>query len=74
MPPVGEGCKAISRGGDSLGEVVVSIKEKEDTEEVQGRGASTDIIEASALAYLSAINRLWLMKKQKGRKVTRVHL
>lgn len=57
--------KAVSMGGDSMGEVTVSIKEKEDADEVKGRGVSTDIIEASALAYISAINRLHL-KKSKG--------
>jgi len=65
--------KAVTRGGDSLGEVTVSIKEKENTPEIQGRGTSTDIVEASALAYISAINRLWIMKKQKETK-PEVHL
>ncbi len=56
--------KAISKGGDSMGEVTVSIKEKEDSQEIKGRGASTDIIEASAMAYVEAINRLLLVRKQ----------
>lgn len=65
--------QAVSKGRDSLGEVAVTIKAK-GTPEIQGKGASTDIIEASAMAYISAINRLWLMKKQKSKKVPRVHL
>ncbi|MFC2062051.1 2-isopropylmalate synthase [Elusimicrobiota bacterium] len=60
--------KAVSRGRDSLGEVTIIIKEKEGSEQIHGRGASTDIIEASALAYISALNRLWILKKQKGTK------
>jgi 2-isopropylmalate synthase len=66
--------KAVTSGGDSLGEVVVSIKEKEEAPQIQGRGSSTDIIEASALAYLSAINRLYIMKKQKKKRLPGVHL
>ncbi len=58
--------KAVSRGGDSLGEVTIRIKEKEASGEIQGRGSSTDIIEASALAYISAINRLKVLKSGKG--------
>jgi len=47
--------QAITGGKDAVGEVRVRIK-GEDTL-VSGRGASTDIIEASAKAYLNAINR-----------------
>jgi hypothetical protein len=39
------------------------------TEWVSGRGASTDIIEASARAYLNAVNRhLNMAKKTRKRK------
>lgn len=47
---------AVTSGKDALGEVSVRIKAK--GKEVMGRGASTDIIEASAKAYVSAINKL----------------
>jgi 2-isopropylmalate synthase len=57
--------KAVSRGGDSMGEVIVTVKENEEAAEIKGRGASTDIIEASARAYLAAINRLQILKSQK---------
>ncbi|MEA3506946.1 MAG: 2-isopropylmalate synthase [Elusimicrobiota bacterium] len=57
--------KAISRGGDSMGEVTVRLKEDEPSPEIQGRGASTDIIEASARAYVAAVNRLMILKKQR---------
>ncbi len=56
--------KAVSKGGDSMGEVTVSIKEDDESKEISGRGVSTDIIEASALAYISAINRLHIIRKQ----------
>ncbi len=57
--------KAISKGGDSMGEVTVRLKEDDASEEIHGRGASTDIIEASALAYVAAVNRLMILKKQR---------
>ncbi len=50
------GLRAVSKGKDAMGEVTVKIKFK--GEVVKGRGASTDIIEASAKAYINACNRL----------------
>ena len=47
---------AVTKGTDALGEV--SVKLRRGGVEVVGRGTSTDIIEASAKAYLSAINKL----------------
>ncbi|WNR43708.1 2-isopropylmalate synthase [Paenibacillus roseipurpureus] len=48
--------KSVSHGKDALGEVHVVLKQ--DNISVQGRGISTDILEASAKAYLDAVNRL----------------
>jgi len=48
--------QAVSRGKDALGEVHLRIKAK--GKEISGRSSSTDIIEASAKAYLDAINKL----------------
>ena len=50
------GLRAITAGKDALGEVTVRVRLK--SREVFGKGASTDIIEASARAYLNAVNRL----------------
>ncbi|MEG2361128.1 MAG: 2-isopropylmalate synthase [Christensenella sp.] len=47
---------AVSHGEDALGEVVVKVSSENRT--VTGRGLSTDIIEASMLAYINAINKL----------------
>ena len=47
---------SISEGKDALGEVVVKLKNGEDT--VTGRGLSTDIIESSILAYINGINKI----------------
>jgi 2-isopropylmalate synthase len=48
--------RAVTSGKDAQGEVTVRIEEGGMT--INGRGASTDIIEASAKAYLHAINKL----------------
>ena len=58
--------QAITGGKDALGEVNVKLIVKK--EEVCGRGASTDIIEASAKAYLNAVNRI-LFKKEKSKGI-----
>ena len=48
--------QSVTSGKDALGEVTVKLGAKGKVE--HGRAASTDIIEASSKAYLSAINRL----------------
>jgi 2-isopropylmalate synthase len=53
---------SITGGTDAQGEVTVRLEEGGRT--VLGRGSSTDIIEASAKAYIHALNRLQ-MKKDK---------
>jgi 2-isopropylmalate synthase len=52
---------SITGGTDAQGEVTVRVSEGERT--VVGRGSSTDIIEASAKAYINALNRLHLKEK-----------
>jgi 2-isopropylmalate synthase len=47
---------SITGGTDAQGEVTVRVTDGDQT--VVGRGASTDIIEASAKAYVNALNRL----------------
>ena len=60
--------RAVTSGKDAQGEVTVRIEEGGFT--INGRGASTDIIEASAKAYLHAINKL-VRAKQTRAKVKR---
>jgi 2-isopropylmalate synthase len=48
--------RAVSQGKDALGEVTVKV-DFGNKEITTGKGASTDIIEASARAYLNAVNR-----------------
>jgi len=56
---------SITGGTDAQGEVTVRLSEGDRT--VIGRGSSTDIIEASAKAYIHALNRL-SMKWEKVRE------
>jgi 2-isopropylmalate synthase len=48
--------RAVSQGKDALGEVTVKV-DFGNKDVVTGKGASTDIIEASARSYLNAVNR-----------------
>ncbi len=48
--------RAVTSGQDALGEVTVKVRENGTA--YVGRGLSTDIIEASALAYIHAVNKI----------------
>lgn len=62
------GVKAITGGTDAQGEVVVTISDGGKT--VRGSGSHTDILVASAMAFLSAINRLeYYQTKKAGRGI-----
>lgn len=54
--------KAITKGQEAQGEVTVRIAKGD--KEVTGRGISTDILEASAKAYLDAISKMDDIKKE----------
>lgn len=55
--------RAVTSGKDALGEVGIRLKAQ--NKEVSGRGSSTDIVEASAKAYIDAINKVVYKKKKK---------
>ena len=64
--------RSVSEGKDALGEVTIKADFGEG-ELVTGKGASTDVIEASAKAYLNAVNRhLYADRKPKSKKGKRV--
>jgi len=56
--------RAVTGGKDAMGEVSVRIRHR--GTEVAGRGTSTDVIEASAKAYVNAVNRLLFVKGKAG--------
>ena len=60
--------EAVTSGKDALGEVSVKVESEKNV--AIGRGSSTDIIEASAKAYLNAINKL----ASKNKKSQGLHL
>ncbi len=60
---------AVTEGKDAQGEVVVSAEFEECGYDVTGRGSSTDVVVASAEAYLNAMNRYLSRKDQKAEKV-----
>ncbi len=53
--------KSVTEGIDAIGEVLIRIESQGVT--YTGRGADTDIIVASAKAYINALNRLLAFKK-----------
>ena len=48
--------RAVTSGTEAMGEVTVQLEEE--GRKVLGRGASTDVIEASARAYIDGLNKL----------------
>jgi 2-isopropylmalate synthase len=56
---------SVTAGIDALGEVTVRLQDKETMRIVVGRSANTDIIVASAQAYVNAMNRLESFKGTK---------
>ncbi|HIG27676.1 MAG TPA: 2-isopropylmalate synthase [Verrucomicrobiales bacterium] len=61
--------RSVSQGKDALGEVSVKV-DFGDGELIAGKGASTDIIEASARAYLNAVNRVLSASGKRKKKST----
>ena len=64
--------KSVTDGADALGEVRVLLRQGDYT--ANGRGVSTDILEASARAYVDAMNRLIDKRKAPPRRRDNVTL
>lgn len=67
--------KAVSKGEDAVGDVTVKIQFEGLDRLVTGKGASTDVLHGSALAYIDAVNkakvRLDMKKHDAGQEVIR---
>ncbi len=50
--------RSVSQGKDAQGEVTLELEVESDDRTFRGRAASTDIIEASAEAYINAVNAI----------------
>jgi 2-isopropylmalate synthase len=59
--------RAVTSGTEAMGEVTAQLEE--DGRKVVGRGASTDVIEASAKAYIDGLNKLADLKLKHDRAV-----
>jgi 2-isopropylmalate synthase len=59
----GYSLRAVTGGKDAVGEVVVTVRSGDLS--AVGRGASTDVVEASIQAYLHAVNKL-VQRRQDG--------
>jgi 2-isopropylmalate synthase len=57
--------RSVSQGKDALGEVTVKV-DFGDKELVTGKGASTDVVEASVRAYINALNRYVSANRESG--------
>lgn len=49
---------SVSEGKDALGEATVKLASPEDGRTMTGKGISTDVLEASLIAYINATNKL----------------
>jgi 2-isopropylmalate synthase len=65
------GIRAITSGKDAMGEVSLSVRA--DGFQQTGRAASTDILEASARAYLVAVNRIAKRLESKALEAKKLH-
>jgi 2-isopropylmalate synthase len=59
---------SVTGGGDALGDVVIQLQA--DGHTASGRGLATDIVEASARAYLNAVNKLVRLRDRAPRERT----
>jgi 2-isopropylmalate synthase len=56
--------RGVTQGKDAQGEVTLELEVESDDRSYRGRAASTDIVEASALAYLNAVNAIQTHKER----------
>jgi len=60
--------RGVSQGKDAQGEVTLELEVESGDRSFRGRGVSTDIIEASAEAYLNAVNGITTRKDRDGQR------
>jgi len=62
---------SVTGGSDALGAVTVTVEAE--GRKVSGRGVATDVVEASARAYLNAVNKL-VRLRERGDEVREVEI
>ncbi|WP_283804928.1 2-isopropylmalate synthase [Calditerrivibrio nitroreducens] len=60
--------QAVSAGKDAQGEVSLTVEFEKSGYDISGKGYSTDIVQASALAWINALNR-YLTRKNIGKSL-----
>jgi 2-isopropylmalate synthase len=63
---------SVTSGGDALGAVVVQLIV--DGHKATGRGVATDVVEASARAYLNAVNKIVRLRERGAPTEDRAHV
>jgi 2-isopropylmalate synthase len=61
---------SVTGGVDALGDVIIQVEA--DGQRVSGRGVSTDVVEASARAFLNAVNKLVRVRARNEERATDV--
>ncbi len=61
--------KSVTEGIDSLGEVIIRVQDNDTNKIYSGHSAKTDIILASANAYLTAINRYFARRESSQQQI-----
>jgi 2-isopropylmalate synthase len=56
--------QSVTAGIDAIGEVTIRLQQEDQKRIYSGHAANTDIIVASAQAYLNALNRLYADQNQ----------
>jgi 2-isopropylmalate synthase len=64
---------SVTAGIDALGEVTVRLQDPSTSKVVFGRSANTDVIVASAQAYLNAVNRIMGMRESESLSQPTIH-
>jgi 2-isopropylmalate synthase len=59
---------SVTGGGDALGDVIVQLDAED--RKATGRGVATDVVEASARAYMNAVNKIVRLRDQAPRERT----
>jgi 2-isopropylmalate synthase len=59
---------SVTGGGDALGDVIIQLES--DGHRASGRGVATDVVEASARAYLNAVNKVVRLRDRPRRERT----
>ncbi len=61
--------KSVTEGIDSLGEVIIRVQDNDTNKIYSGHSAKTDIIYASANAYLAALNRYFAKRESSQHQI-----